>query len=381
MEQFFPYGEQEIAYLKSRDKRLGEVIDKVGMVKRRVIPDLFAALVHSIVGQQISTKAHETIWRKMTGAFGEVTPEKVLGLSPEELQAFGITFKKVDYIRSAARKIASGEFDIHALRTMSDAEVCAKLSELDGIGVWTAEMLMLHSLQRPDVLSFGDLAVQRGLRMLYHHRKITRPLFEKYRRRYSPYGSVACIYLWAVSAGAVSGLKDYAPKEKNTIKIKRYESPCGVLMLGSFGDKLCLCDWQVEKHRYHVDRRLKRILRAEFEEGTSEVIGKAERQLDEFFAGQRREFDMPLLFVGTDFQKTVWNELLKIPFGQTISYGEMARRIGMPKAVRAVANANGANSMSIFAPCHRVIGSDRSLTGYGGGLDAKRMLLELEGVL
>ena len=114
---------------------------------------------------------------------------------------------------------------------------------------------------------------------------------------------------------------------------------------------------------------------------TSEVIGKAERQLDEFFAGQRREFDVPLLFVGTDFQKTVWNELLKIPFGQTISYGEMARRIGMPEAVRAVANANGANSMSIFAPCHRVIGSDRSLTGYGGGLDAKRMLLELEGVL
>lgn len=104
-------------------------------MKRRVIPNLFAALVHSIVGQQISTKAHETIWRKMTGAFGEVTPEKVLGLSPEELQAFGITFKKVDYIRSAARKIASGEFDIYALRTMSDAEVCAKLSELDGIGV------------------------------------------------------------------------------------------------------------------------------------------------------------------------------------------------------------------------------------------------------
>ena len=135
MEQFFPYGEHEIAYLKSRDKRLGEIIDKVGMVKRRVIPDLFAALVHSIVGQQIATKAHETIWRKMTGVLGEISPEKVLGLSPEELQAFGITFRKVDCIRSAARKIASGEFDIHSLRTMSDAEVCAKLSELDGIGV------------------------------------------------------------------------------------------------------------------------------------------------------------------------------------------------------------------------------------------------------
>lgn len=167
-------------------------------------------------------------------------------------------------------------------------------------------------------------------------------------------------------------------KEKNIIKIRRYESPCGTLMLGSYGDKLCLCDWQVEKHRDHVNRRLKRVLNAEFEEGRSDIIEKAMQQLDEFFAGTRREFEMPLLFAGTDFQITVWEELLKIPYGQTISYGEMARRIGMPKAVRAVANANGANSISIFAPCHRVIGSDRSLTGYGGGLDAKRKLLELE---
>ena len=94
MEQYFPYGGKEIAYLKGKDKRLADVIDKVGMVQRRVIPDLFTALVHSIVGQQISTKAHETIWRKMVDAFGEVTPEKILGLSPEGLQAFGITFKK-----------------------------------------------------------------------------------------------------------------------------------------------------------------------------------------------------------------------------------------------------------------------------------------------
>ena len=90
---------------------------------------------------------------------------------------------------------------------------------------------------------------------------------------------------------------------------------------------------------------------------------------------------MPLLFVGTDFQKKVWRELLNIPFGETISYKEMARRIGLPTAVRAVANANGANSVSIFAPCHRVIGSDNSLTGYGGGLAAKEKLLKLEGFL
>ena len=166
--------------------------------------------------------------------------------------------------------------------------------------------------------------------------------------------------------------------KKNIIRTRRYESPCGTLLLGSFNDKLCLCDWQVEKHRGHVDRRLKRELQAEFEDRTSAVIEKAVMQLDEFFAGKRKVFDIPLLFVGTDFQKTVWNELLNIPYGQTIPYGEMARRIGMPKAVRAVANANGANAISILAPCHRVIGSDGTLTGYGGGLAAKKMLLELE---
>ena len=168
-------------------------------------------------------------------------------------------------------------------------------------------------------------------------------------------------------------------KEKNnSIKVQHYESPCGLLLLGSFGDKLCLCDWQVEKHCDRVNQRLKRGLCAEFEISTSEIIEESIEQLNEYFAGQRKEFSVPLLFVGTDFQKAVWNELLKIPFGKTVSYGEMALRIGMPKAVRAVANANGANSISIFAPCHRVIGSDRSLTGYGGGLSAKKFLLELE---
>lgn len=170
-------------------------------------------------------------------------------------------------------------------------------------------------------------------------------------------------------------------KVKNIIKTKYYVAPCGVLVLGSFDDKLCLCDWLTGNNRDRVARRLSRILNAEFEEGISHIIEKAIQQLDEYFSGRRKEFDVPLLFVGTDFQKTVWNNLLNIPFGKTISYGEIAQQIGLPKAVRAVANANGVNAISIFAPCHRVIGSDHSLTGYGGGLDAKRILLELEGAL
>lgn len=165
---------------------------------------------------------------------------------------------------------------------------------------------------------------------------------------------------------------------KSEITVNLYQSPCGVLVLGSFGNRLCLCDWMVEKHRNLVDRRLCRILAAEFVEGTSPVIEEAVSQLDGYFAGERRRFDVPLLFVGTGFQKKVWNALLDIPYGETISYGEMACRICMPKAVRAVANANAANAISLFAPCHRVIGSDKSLTGYGGGLEAKSYLLALE---
>ena len=104
MTEYFQYGEKELSYLKQRDKRLSEIIDKVGWVKRRVIPNLFAALVHSIVGQQISTKAHETIWQRIQSSLGEITPQRVTSLTDEELQRFGISFKKVTYIKRRSHK-------------------------------------------------------------------------------------------------------------------------------------------------------------------------------------------------------------------------------------------------------------------------------------
>ena len=162
------------------------------------------------------------------------------------------------------------------------------------------------------------------------------------------------------------------------IRLQRYHSPCGDLMLGSLEDKLCLCDWATEMHREVVDKRLQRVLRVRYEESTSDVIQEAIRQLNEYFDGERTVFDIPLLFVGTAFQKEVWSKLLEIPYGKTVSYGELATQLSMPKAVRAVANANGANAISILVPCHRVIGSNHSLTGYAGGLAAKKQLLDLE---
>lgn len=215
MEHFFEYGQKETDWLKSRDKKLSAVIEQVGPIYRRTIPDLFAALVHSIVGQQISTKAQETIWNRLQSVFGKITPEKMAKTEDARLQSIGISFRKVNYIKRAAEKIGNGEFDIDALRDMDDAEVARQLSSLDGIGLWSAEMLMLFSMQRPNILSFDDLAIQRGLRMVYRHRKIDRRMFERYRRRYTPYGSVASLYLWAVAGGAIEGLTDPATKPTN----------------------------------------------------------------------------------------------------------------------------------------------------------------------
>ncbi|MGV7120060.1 methylated-DNA--[protein]-cysteine S-methyltransferase [Sphingopyxis sp. 550A] len=114
------------------------------------------------------------------------------------------------------------------------------------------------------------------------------------------------------------------------------------------------------------------------EEPEHPVLVETERQLGEYFAGKRRTFDVPLSFSGSDFQKQVWEALLTIPFGETRSYGEIAQQVGRPTASRAVGAANGRNPISIIAPCHRVVGSTGKLTGFAGGLDAKKYLLELE---
>ncbi len=208
----FEYGETELSYLRQRDRRLCEVIDRIGHIGRETDPDLFSSVVHHIIGQQISTKAQATIWQRMQVSFGVVDAHRIANAGIEQLQAFGMTFRKAGYIQDFARKAESGEFDVNAVKSMSDGQAIKELASLKGIGVWTAEMILLFCLQRPDIFSYDDLAIQRGLRMIYHHRKIDRKLFEKYRRRFSPYCSVASLYIWAVAGGAIPGMKDYQPK-------------------------------------------------------------------------------------------------------------------------------------------------------------------------
>jgi len=164
----------------------------------------------------------------------------------------------------------------------------------------------------------------------------------------------------------------------NQINIQYFKTNYGEFILGSYDGKLCMVDFRYRKMRKTVDDRIKKGLSAKFVEQDDEILQKTRVQLDEYFNMQRKKFDVPILMVGTDFQKSVWEVLLKVPYGTTSTYLQLAKDIGNEKAVRAVANANGANAIGIIIPCHRIIGTDGALTGYAGGLPLKKRLLELE---
>lgn len=165
---------------------------------------------------------------------------------------------------------------------------------------------------------------------------------------------------------------------KNKINIQYFNTPVGEIIFGSYDEKLCLADWRYRKMRESVDARLQKGLNAEYVEEDTEVLKEARKQFNEYFDHKRKSFDLPLLMVGTDFQRSVWDGLMQIPYGTTCSYLDLAKRIGNEKAVRAVASANGANAISILIPCHRIIGANGDLVGYAGGLPAKKKLLEFE---
>lgn len=195
------YGERELAHLRAADERLALAIDRIGHIERAAMPELFLALLHSIAGQQISARAHETVWGRVSALLPSPTPEAVLGVDPDALQACGISYRKVGYMRAAAEAFASGMIDPAALRDMPDSEVVAELTALPGVGVWTAKMLLLFSLQRPDVMCYEDFGLRNGCRVLLGLEEIDRPRFDAFCMRCSPYGSTASLYLWEINRG------------------------------------------------------------------------------------------------------------------------------------------------------------------------------------
>lgn len=161
------------------------------------------------------------------------------------------------------------------------------------------------------------------------------------------------------------------------ITVQEYQAPCGTLVLGTAGGTLCMCDWLTEGSERRREA-LARRFGGRLVKGDSETLAEARFQLDEYFSGKRTGFDLPADMRGTEFQRSVWEALREVEYGSVVSYSRIASRIGRPKAVRAVAGALHANMLSVIIPCHRVIASDGSLTGYAGTLSVKSFLLALE---
>jgi DNA-3-methyladenine glycosylase II len=202
---YFSYGEREVDYLSARDPVLGAAISRIGHIYREVTPDLFQDLINSVVGQQISAKAGATIRARLHEELcGDndsalLDPHVLATADPARIQACGLSWRKTEYVQGIAAAVDSGQINLDALPGLPDEEVVQALIKLKGVGRWTVEMLMIFCLQRPDILAFDDLAIQRGMLKLYHHRKITKPIFERHRRRYHPYASVASLYLWHIA--------------------------------------------------------------------------------------------------------------------------------------------------------------------------------------
>lgn len=415
--RYVEYGDDAVAYLSERDPRMADAIARIGHVWRVRDDDLFQAVVHSIVGQQISTRAQVTVWSRMRDGLGTVDAAHVAAASVEELQAFGMTYGKAGYIRDFALRVQDGSFDIAAVERMGDDEAIEALASLRGVGRWTAEMILTFCLNRPDVFAYDDLAIQRGLRMLYHHRRITRKLLERYRRRFSPYCSVASLYLWEVAGGALPELRDLAQKagparkrparkagEKDggaarkvvrkgasaprkdagagagTTYVTTFETGMiGTLTLASDGERISHC-WFEHDRNWDADAAKTYVRKDDLP-----VFDIACRWLRRYFAGERPDSsELPLGLSGTPFRMAVWGQLLRIPYGQTVTYGELAERVesqtGRRTSARAVGGAVRHNPICVIVPCHRVVGSGGSLTGFAGGIEVKARLLAAEGV-
>lgn len=192
----FPAG--HIQYLASCDPRLGEYMETHPVPVRRCHPEPFPALIRTIAGQQISAACQDRIWDRLKAAIHPFTPENIVQISIDELRKCGVSAIKARNMKAIAGEFAAGRFA--NLEALSDEGIAESLLALPGVGPWTVEMMLLFTFRRPDIMSFGDLAIKRGLCRLHGHENITREIFAKYRELYSPCGSLASLYLWEIAA-------------------------------------------------------------------------------------------------------------------------------------------------------------------------------------
>jgi len=197
--RYYEYGNKEIEHLKENDPILGRAIEEIGMIRRPIESNVFISLISSVIGQQISNQAASTVKIRFQNLAGEITPENIMKVSTTEIQQCGMTMKKAEYIKGIAESVVQKVIDFENLKKLTDAEVIKELTQLKGIGEWTAEMLLIHSLQRPNVISYHDLAIRRGMKRLYKIEDLSKKIFNQYKEKYHPYSTTASLYLWEIS--------------------------------------------------------------------------------------------------------------------------------------------------------------------------------------
>ncbi len=193
--KYFSYTTEQLNELKSKDITMSDLIEKVGTLQRELSPNIFDALIRSIVGQQISRKAAFTVYNRLIERVG-ITPENIANAKVLTIKECGMSLKKAEIIQEIAFATITGNIKIYEYENMSDDEIIKDLTKLRGVGVWTAEMLLMFSLNRLDILSYNDLIIKKSICRLYGLEKLSKKDYEYYKNLYSPYGSIASLYLW-----------------------------------------------------------------------------------------------------------------------------------------------------------------------------------------
>lgn len=378
MNSLFPFIDK-VEHLRSADPRMAQIIERFGYLERPTDAPLFPTLVRNIASQQVATSVAERTYGKLIQRCGEITPEAVMALGMDGLCSVGLPARKARWILSAAERFATGEFSEEMLATLSDKDAIRKLVEIDGVGVWSAEMLLMFSLGRENVLSSGDLILRRAIATLYGERRLTAKRMEHYRRLFSPYSSVASLYLWAYGNSLPKRTAEvtirplgFAKMKNKSISYGIYTTTYGKMLIASTTKGVCRVAFADDREEA-LDE-----LRAEMRGALlTECTEPCHREMVRVIDG-KSSANLTLYLEGTPFERKVWREVLKVPYGISVSYADIAAATGFSKAFRAVGNAVGANPIAVVIPCHRVIHADGSLGNYNAGVEKKHLLHEKE---
>jgi DNA-3-methyladenine glycosylase II len=379
MKSLFPFIDK-VEHLRDADPRMAQIIERFGYLEHhRMDAPLFDTLVRNVVGQQIATSAADRILGRLLPKGDEITPEAVLLLGEEGLRGVGIPARKAKWLLAAAERFVAGEFSKEVLGPLSDKEVVRRLVTLDGVGVWSAEMMLIFSLSRENVLPSGDLIIRRALMTLYGEKSLSARRFDHYRRLFSPFGSVASLYLWAYGNSLPKRTTEitirplgFARLKDKTLNYSFQPTARGEMLIASSVKGVCRVAFADDREEALDELRAEMrgaVLREQWEPSHKEMVRLLEG---------RGPKSMTLYLEGTAFERKVWRELLKVPYGIRVSYADIAARTGFTKAYRSVGNAVGANPIAVIIPCHRVIHADGTLGNYNAGADKKYFLLDAE---